>query len=285
MYTGFEWGVGVEGKHRMRRLVWLLALLVGTAPAFTAPVFAQGSDVPDEPPRPIDAEPAPEEATTEAVFLEAWRVTRTAFYDPKMHGVDWEGVKDELLPRARRAESAAELSVVINDALARLKASHTAHYHPGQREYYEILDVFFPDGVPRRPGSKIKPGRVEYVGIGLATKTIGGKVFAFDVYDGGPAEKAGILAGDELLGVDGGAWGDIEPFREREGEEVTVTIRRREGEEPREVTVTPKRIRPKAMFTESIRDSASLIEHNGGRWRTCGSGRTRARRTRMRCGM
>src|SRR5690606_37600054 len=77
-----------------------------------------------------------------AVFLEAWRITKLAFYDPDMRGVDWDAVRDELLPRARAAATPAELSAVINDALSRLKASHTGHYAPHQREYYELLDIF-----------------------------------------------------------------------------------------------------------------------------------------------
>lgn len=86
--------------------------------------------------------------SNEARFLEAWRITRSAFYDPTMHGVDWPAVREELLPRAAAATTQAELSTVISDALSRRHASHTAHYNPDQREYYEILDVFWPDGVP-----------------------------------------------------------------------------------------------------------------------------------------
>jgi carboxyl-terminal processing protease len=205
----------------------------------------------------------PGEVSPEEVFLEAWRVVKNAFYDEKMHGVDWEAVRDELLPRAKGAGSAAELSGVINEALGRLKASHTAHYHRGQREYYEVLDVFNPEGVPRRSGSKIRPGPVTYVGIGVATKVIDGKVFAADVYDGGPGAEAGILAGDELVGVEDGAWSDIEAFADREGEETRVRIRRRDGGKVVALSVVPRRIRPREMFVESIGKSARLIEKDG----------------------
>ena len=32
------------------------------------------------------------------IFIDAWRLERDYFYDPGMHGVDWEGVRDKYLP-------------------------------------------------------------------------------------------------------------------------------------------------------------------------------------------
>ncbi len=202
----------------------------------------------------------------EAVFLEAWRVTANAFYDSGMAGVDWDAVRRELLPRAAGAKDAAELSGVINEGLSRLHASHTGHYFQDQREYYELLDIFNPEGVPERQGSKIRPGPVEYVGIGLATATIDGRVFAADVYDGGPAARAGILAGDELVGVGDGPWGDVAPFRSREGQPTKVVIQRSaDAASRREAEVVPERIRPREMFLAAERASARLIERDGKR--------------------
>src|ERR1043165_4186888 len=153
----------------------------------------------------------PSRTDPESVFTEAWLVVRVAFYDPNFGGADWESVREELLPKARAATKPAEGSQVINEALGRVKASHTAHYTQEQREYYELLDVFYPDGVPARPSSKIHPGVIEYTGIGLGATVIGGHTFAAGVYSGGPADVAGIFTGDELIGVEGGAWGDVVP--------------------------------------------------------------------------
>lgn len=199
----------------------------------------------------------------EGVFLEAWLVAQNAFYDEHMSGVNWDAVREELEPRAAAAKTEAELSAIINDAVGRLHASHTGHLTPDQREYYELLDVFFPAGVPERKDSRIKPGPVEYVGIGLATQTIGGRTYVYDVYTGGPADRAGILSGDELLGVEGGPWGDIAPFRGREGKETKVAVRRAADEQPRDVTVTPALIRPRELFLASEKASARLIERDG----------------------
>jgi carboxyl-terminal processing protease len=201
----------------------------------------------------------------EAVFQEACRLVRERFYDPAMNGVDWDAVASELRPRARLAATPAELSAVINEALGRLHASHTRHYTPDQREYYELLDVFFPDGVPARFGAAVT-GPVAYTGIGLAAERIDSRDFAADVYDGGPAQAAGILPGDELLGVEDGPWGDVAPFRGREGRPTRVTIQRTaDPASRREVFVNPRRIRPRDLFTASIHASARIIPRPEGR--------------------
>ncbi len=214
--------------------------------------------------RPIEA--APDQTVDHAaVFLEAWNITRLAFYDPAMHGVDWNAVRDELLPRARAASSAADTSAVINEALARLKASHTAHYTPDQREYYELLDIFWPDGIPERSGSGIRPGVVQFVGIGVVVRAIDGRFFAADVYDDGPAAHAGLKLGDELLGVEDGPWSDIAAFRNREGKPTRITIRRIAGGPTVELLITPRLIRPRELFLESMKAGARLIERDGRR--------------------
>ncbi len=198
----------------------------------------------------------------EKVFNEAMTITANAFCDPHLNGLDWPALRSELAPRAAAATTDAELSAVINDALSRLHASHTAHYIKDQREYYEVLDVFYPDGVPERR-STLKPGPVTYTGIGLAATVIKGKTFALDVYSGGPADKAGILSGDELIAVEEGPWADIAPFRARDGLETKVTIQRTpDPDSRRTLTVTPRVIHPRELFTESISDGARLIEHN-----------------------
>lgn len=210
-------------------------------------------------------QPAPSRDTSpEGLFNEAWLVTNNAFYDKNMHGVDWPAVRDELLPKAKAAKSAAETSAVINEALARLKASHTKHYIQTQREYYELLDVFYPDGVPERPGSTIKPGRVSYIGIGLAARMIDGKHFVEDVYTTGPAFKAGVHVGDELVGVEDGPWGDITPFIDREGKPTKLIIRRSgPAAETLTLLVTPDRIEPREMFLNAMTGGAKIIKQAG----------------------
>lgn len=197
------------------------------------------------------------------LFLEAWKRVQRTFYDKEMRGIDWPAVRDELLPDARAAITPEQSSVVINRALARLGASHTYHFIPSQREYWELLDVFYPEGVPENVSrGRFDGGRVRYVGIGVVTRTFDGRVFALDVYDGAPAAIAGIMVGDELISVNGEPWSDIAAFRGKADHEVTVTIRRDKDGPTTDVVVVPKRLQPRSMFLQAMKKSARVIEED-----------------------
>jgi tricorn protease len=60
------------------------------------------------------------------IFIDAWRLERDYFYDPEMHGVDWDGVRTKYLPLVERVTTRSELSDLIGLALGELSALHTA---------------------------------------------------------------------------------------------------------------------------------------------------------------
>lgn len=203
----------------------------------------------------------PTPAAAGEVFRQAMDVVRERFYDPNLHGVDWSRVRDQFAPRAAQAGCGEGVSRVINEALDRLHASHTRHYHRSQREYYELLDVFNPDGInPERfPGCGT--GLVGYVGVGVVAVKVDGRTFAGDVYEAGPAAQAGLHVGDELLGVEDGPWSDIDAFAGREGKPTRVHIQRtKDAGSRRTLLVTPVRINPLEMFKESMRRGARVIQ-------------------------
>jgi len=60
------------------------------------------------------------------MFVDAWRLERDYFYDPGMHGVDWNAVRDKYLPLVDRVTTREELSDLIGLAVGELSALHTA---------------------------------------------------------------------------------------------------------------------------------------------------------------
>jgi len=60
------------------------------------------------------------------IYFDAWRLERDYFYDPNMHGVGWERVRDKYLPLVDRVTTRSELSDVIGLAVGELSALHTA---------------------------------------------------------------------------------------------------------------------------------------------------------------
>jgi tricorn protease len=60
------------------------------------------------------------------LFIDAWRLERDYFYDPGMHGTDWEGIRDKFLPLVDRVTTRDELSDVIGRVVGELSALHTS---------------------------------------------------------------------------------------------------------------------------------------------------------------
>ena len=60
------------------------------------------------------------------MMVDAWRMERDYFYDPDMHGVDWEGTLARYLPLVDRLTTRAELSDLIGRFVGELSALHTS---------------------------------------------------------------------------------------------------------------------------------------------------------------
>ncbi|MFP4192833.1 MAG: S41 family peptidase, partial [Candidatus Hydrogenedentota bacterium] len=58
------------------------------------------------------------------IFMDAWRNQREIFYDPNMHGLDWEAKREKYLPLVDRVTTRNELNQVINMLMAELSALH-----------------------------------------------------------------------------------------------------------------------------------------------------------------
>ena len=59
------------------------------------------------------------------MFIEAWRLERDYFYDPGMHGVDWDAVLVQYLPLVDRVTDRDELADLTAQMVSELSALHT----------------------------------------------------------------------------------------------------------------------------------------------------------------
>ncbi len=120
-------------------------------------------------------------------FDAVWSTVRRAFYDPELHGVDWERMRELYRPLVREAESAAEVRSLLLGMLAELGASHTT-----------ILDAAVYQGMARELTNR----RSLTFGL-LLEETLPGRVFVRALYEGGPGARAGLRVGDRIVAVDG----------------------------------------------------------------------------------
>lgn len=62
------------------------------------------------------------------VFEEAWSVFGNNFYDPDMHGRNWDKVYKQYLPYVQKSRSINDIAEIMNEMIGDVNASHTGFY-------------------------------------------------------------------------------------------------------------------------------------------------------------
>ena len=197
---------------------------------------------------------------SQPAFEEVWELVRDRFYDPRLHGLDWQAMRARYRPQAASARYQEEMAIVINAMLAELGASHTHYYTPEDPAYYQLADIFS-RALERRGLERVFPrGEVTYPGIGTFTQADDqGRTFITGVIEGAPAHQAGLLVGDEILSVDDSPFRPVDSFRGKVGVPVSIGVRRTSGAASTAISVTPAELHPNAMFLRGLQASARII--------------------------
>jgi tricorn protease len=120
------------------------------------------------------------------MFGDAWRTMKYRFYDPAMHGMDWDAAKAKYEPLVSDVGDRQELLNIINEMIGELNASHTG-------------------AAP--PPSGLATGRVSTgnLGIELEPDSASGRYRVTYVYEDGPADKdwVKVSTGDYLIAIGG----------------------------------------------------------------------------------
>lgn len=202
------------------------------------------------------------------VFEQVRRTVAERFFDPDLNGVDWQALAKKYAPLAAAAPTREEKAAVINAMLGELKTSHTRLFTPDEPAYYQMLGVFLPrnDSLGRRLKAVGAESEPHYSGIGIFTRKIDGETFVSAVLDGGPAAKAGLLAGDRLIEADGKPFHATRSFAGKANQPVKLLVQRSPDPASRmEITVSPKTFDGRTMFLDAMKASIQVIERDGRR--------------------
>ena len=118
------------------------------------------------------------------IFDHAWRQVQRKFYEPKLHGADWEGLRKEYQPKLAEIENNHDFAELLSELLGELNASHTGCYYRPKAEAGD---------------------RTAALGLFFDPRDRGDGLLVMEVLKGGPAAKAdsGITAGARLVRIDG----------------------------------------------------------------------------------
>jgi tricorn protease len=119
------------------------------------------------------------------MFDDGWRTMKYRFYDPKMHGMDWDAMRAKYRPLVDYVGDRQELLNILNEMIGELNASHTGAAPP-----------------PRGPGAGVA---TSHLGVELEPDKTAGLYRVTHVYEDGPADKdwVRVKVGDYLLAIDG----------------------------------------------------------------------------------
>jgi len=120
------------------------------------------------------------------MFDDGWRTMKYRFYDPKMHGMDWDAARAKYRPLVDFVGDRQELLNIINEMIGELNASHTGAAPP-----------------PRGPGGS--GVSTSHLGLELEPDNAAGRYRVTYIYEDGPADKdwVRVKVGDYLLAIDG----------------------------------------------------------------------------------
>jgi C-terminal processing protease CtpA/Prc len=135
----------------------------------------------------LQAAPQRPAAPNPAVFDAVWQKVKSGFYDPELHGKDWEAIGNKYRPLARKARTERQLHRVLDRMFGELGASHLA-----------IIDG---DYCERHLLKGAKGQVVPHYGFFLTHLDEG--FFVSKLLHGGPARVAGVKRGDRLISIDG----------------------------------------------------------------------------------
>lgn len=182
--------------------------------------------------------PAGREALNARVFDTVWRDTQRRYYDPGLHGVDWQVSRETYRPLALAAPDATGLYAVLRDMLGDLKDQHANAQSPASVINRELTRQ-----------------RRAVLGLSLTPEDDGVWTIE-DVREGSVADEARLQRGWRLVAMDG------EPWRPdlllTDGMPVALTLRDEAGG-VRDLTLTPRTMDPLPLFTVSWLDHQTAV--------------------------
>nr|WP_252393712.1 S41 family peptidase [Candidatus Rhodoblastus alkanivorans] len=130
---------------------------------------------------------------------------------------------------------------------------------PHEIDYYHLLHTYASAALSAKLRSLFPNGVVRYPGIELTTLKKGSQTFVLSLAQGGLAQRAGLLPGDELISVNGLPYQPVESFRPHVGKPVSVGYRREAGGPVVSASITPTISLVRELLIGASRRSASVI--------------------------
>jgi carboxyl-terminal processing protease len=162
----------VDVAQRLRRIFGVVALCAAIALAATAPAIATPAREP--------ATLSPQDRVD--IFEKVWRDIHDLYYDPAFHGVNWDQIHEQYLPKIRDSKGDEDFYALLRRMTGELHDAHTRFYSPEQWKRIKLH---------------------EHAGLGFTAADVEGKIAIAKVDWDSEAFRAGLKPGMIVQTVDG----------------------------------------------------------------------------------
>ena len=186
-------------------------------------------------------------AEREYMFSHVWKQVKEKFYDPNLHGADWDYYRENYVQFLPYIDNYFDFQEMLSEMLGELNGSHTgARYRPSGGEALGRLGVLYD---------------LDYAGEGLRIA---------EVLPGGVLDLADsqIKAGDLIMAIDGHAIAPGENWfpllAGKAGKKIVVTVRKSGKDE--DLIVKPVVSESALLYRRWVRQREEMVERlSGGR--------------------
>ena len=208
--------------------------------------------------------------SSDPVLRQIATIVERDFYSPEvLRARDWEGMVASAERDLASASTPDQRTSVFHRLLAGLHTSHTEYFPRSDPRYWDLISIFerglrSGDSHCTDP-SKLPASPIQVREIGVWWRREGDSWFVGGLFDQGPAQRAGLRVGDEVLAADGKPFGPITAFADGPVRAVRLQYRRSRGGTLASTRVTPRLSAPLAVHATATRASARLLERDGAR--------------------
>jgi tricorn protease len=189
------------------------------------------------------------------MFDDAWRTMKYRFYDPQMHGKDWDAARAKYQPLVQFVGDRQELLNIVNEMIGELNASHTGAAGPRGREGREVNVTTWNLGMELIPDDSAGRYRVGHI------------------FEDGPADKdwVKVSTGNYLIAINGDPVKSTDDYWELLNHKLNRKIEVTFNDKPTEDGAWKTRIEPittqafsQLRYERWVKDRRAMVEKASG---------------------
>ena len=193
------------------------------------------------------------------MYADGWRILRDWFYDPNMHGMDWDGIRTKYEPLVQHVAHRADLDYIFGEIAGEMNAGHI-YVQSGDQPAVERRDGGLLGAEFKREGDAYR-----------ISKIFRSEAWQAAFYSPLAAPGVDVSVGDYIVAINGVSTAGVQNFYQllenTGGDVVTITVNDKPSERgSRDVMVRTVTSETQLRYLDWVEDRARRVDElSGGR--------------------